>query len=100
MNFLLKDPIFPGSVSYSLSAIVRRMCYLPHPEFPIARLQKIRDHLASADIASIPADQIHHLMDSLQGELGELQGQIAKTWFYPTFSQTQTQAGQSQRQGY
>jgi hypothetical protein len=76
------------------------MCYLPHPEFPIARLQKIRDHLASADIASIPADQIHHLMDSLQGELGELQGQIAKTWFYPTFNQTQTQAGQSQRQGY
>lgn len=104
MNFLLKDTIFPGSVSYSLAAIVRRMCYLPHPEYPIAKVQRIRDQLASADITAIPADQIHVLMDSLQGEMGVLQGQIANTWFYPTFNQTQTQSqsgqSQTQRQGY
>jgi uncharacterized alpha-E superfamily protein len=93
MNFLLTDKVFPGSVGYSLSAMGRRMRYLPDPESPMTMAQSIFDHLEAQDLSSIPADQVHTLMDYFQVELGGLHGEIAKTWFYPDHAgQQQTQA--------
>lgn len=83
MRFLLNDDVFPGSVGYSLSAMVRRMKYLPEREAPQAMAQAIFEHLVAQDISKIPAAEVHTLMDYVQAELGGLHTVIAKTWFYP-----------------
>ena len=83
MRFLLNDEVFPGSVGYSLSAMVRRMKYLPEREAPQAMAQAIFEHLVAQDISKIPAAEVHTLMDYVQAELGGLHTVIAKTWFYP-----------------
>lgn len=85
LNFLLTDKVFPGSIGYSLAAMARRMQYLPDPELPMTMAQRIFEHLGEQDLSTIPANQVHPLMDYLQSELGQLHGEIAKTWFYPDY---------------
>ncbi|HRJ53867.1 MAG TPA: alpha-E domain-containing protein [Candidatus Thiothrix moscowensis] len=93
MRFLLNDDVFPGSIGYCLSAMGRRMRYLPDPELAATMAQRIFEHLQAHDLSTIPAEQVHTLMDYLQVELGVLHGEIAKTWFYPDH------VGQQQSQG-
>ncbi|MEZ5447781.1 MAG: hypothetical protein R3E89_01705 [Thiolinea sp.] len=42
---------------------------------------------------------MHTVMDYLQGELGLLHAEIAKTWFYPDRGEQQQMQSQTQTQG-
>ena len=93
MQFLLADEHFPGSIGYSLAAIGRRMKYLPDPSQPTQMVNQVRDYVLAQDFNAIPAEQIHTVMDHLQGEFGKLHDVIANTWFYPKWEgQTQSQS--------
>ena len=83
IRFLLADEVFPGSVGYSMQAMARRMKYLATPDAPRNMAQGLHDYLALQDLSTIPAEKVHTMMDHLQGQLGQLHGEIAKTWFYP-----------------
>lgn len=93
MRFLLTDHAFPGSIGYCLTAMMRRMQYLPEPTLATTTAESISAHLAAQDLSTIPAAQVHTLMDYLQVELGKLHNVIATTWFYPDH------VGQQQTQG-
>ncbi|MDQ5768890.1 alpha-E domain-containing protein [Thiothrix subterranea] len=93
MRFLMNDNVFPGSVSYSLAAMSRRMRYLPDPEMAMTMAYRVLEHTKREDVGAIPAEKVHTLMDYLQSELGVLHTEIAKTWFYPDSN------GQHQSQG-
>lgn len=93
LRFLLTNHAFPGSMGYCLTAMTRRMQYLPEPALATTMAEGISAHLSTQDLSTIPAAQVHTLMDYLQVELGTLHNAIANTWFYPDHS------GQQQTQG-
>lgn len=88
LEFLIRDPVFPRSLRYSLEDIGYYLNCLPNPEVAITMKQRISEHLQQADIKE---SRFHPLMDYLQEQLGTLHEEIANCWFYPDFSAGQTQ---------
>ncbi|MEZ5534009.1 MAG: alpha-E domain-containing protein [Thiolinea sp.] len=96
LPFLMMDEAFPRSLYYTLTAIGRFLEQLPEPEIPLVMQQRLLEHLQQQDIPSLlPDGQVHTVMDYLQGELGLLHAEIAKTWFYPDRNDQQQLQSQS-----
>ena len=97
LPFLMMDTTFPRSLFYTLTAVGRYLQQLPDPEIPLVMQQRVLEHLKGQDIPSLlPEGQVHTVMDYLQGELGLLHAEIAKTWFYPDRGEQQPMQLQSQ----
>lgn len=96
LPFLMMDGDFPRSLFYTLTATGHYLRQLPDPGIPLVMQQRLVDYLKAQDISSLlPEGQVHTVMDYLQGELGLLHAEIAKTWFHPDRDEQQ----QSQSQG-
>jgi uncharacterized alpha-E superfamily protein len=101
LEFLIRDRLFPRSLSYSMNTIGHYLTELPNPDTVTVMQQQIADHLQKTDIMET---RFHPLMDYLQEQLGTLHEEIANHWFYPDFSvqkmqeQSQSSSTQSQSQ--
>ena len=94
LQFLCQDSQFPRSLLYSLQGAKYYLGRLPDPSKVQAISARIEQEFAQQNVTAIPVDEIHRLMDRLQGDLTILHSDIAQTWFYPEtdFSQFQAQS--------
>ncbi|WGZ92746.1 MAG: hypothetical protein QJT81_12900 [Candidatus Thiothrix putei] len=74
----MNDNVFPGSVSYFLAAMSRRMRYLPDPEMAMTMAYRVLEHTKREDVGAIPAEKVHTLMDYLQSEITPATNLIAR----------------------
>ncbi len=85
LDFLITDRALPRSLSFSLASIGSYLKLLPNPEDTIATQQQILENLSDYRSSTIPPDQAHFRMDSLQMRLIELHKKISARWFHPDF---------------
>lgn len=81
LNYLLKNPDFPGAVHHCLREIADNVKLLPNAEPLSRRLAELERQLLAIDIERTTPLQLHHILDGLQTEFNKLHGQIAETWF-------------------
>jgi uncharacterized alpha-E superfamily protein len=86
LAFLIKNEAFPRSLSFSMGAVATYLSHLPAADEAIAKQGEILQTLLGYNESTIPAEQIHLMMDELQGSLSELNYLIGKSWFYPDYS--------------
>ncbi|WP_022950230.1 alpha-E domain-containing protein [Leucothrix mucor] len=83
LRFLVQSDVFPHAIRYAVMQIAVYVEHLPTPKQVLITQKIVLKHLMSEDVGSIPAEEVHILMDYLQSELTELHVQIAQTWFTP-----------------
>jgi uncharacterized alpha-E superfamily protein len=84
LNFLLRKPEFPRSLSYSTHNIAYNLSCLPNNRKPQLVLRHIEKVIHNAPVAEMDDDVLHAFVDRLQIELGRLHDAIASTYFPPT----------------
>lgn len=80
-TFLLRDAQFPRAVRYCVDELAAALGRLPRSEVPLRAIARIGRLLSETDPKAIDREQLHHFIDDLQLELGQLHGVIASTWF-------------------
>lgn len=80
-TFLLRDAQFPRAVRYCVDELETALARLPRGETPLRAIARISRLLTETDPKAIDREQLHHFIDDLQLELGQLHAAIAQTWF-------------------
>lgn len=86
LAFLMTNNAFPRSLCFSLIAIGNYLQFLPRADNLLARQNKIIEQVNAYDLALIPAEDIHVIMDQFQMEMSELHQTISSIWFHPDFA--------------
>lgn len=86
LKFLITDPCFPRSLSFSINALGKYLNYLPRAEAILDQQAEILATLQQYDAQQYPAESIRLLMDQLQLGLNDLTSELVKNWFYPDYS--------------
>lgn len=81
IGFLFKDERFPRSVAFCLRWIEHALRSLPRHEEPLVRLGPSIENVRESSFASKDAGGLHHWIDGLQIDLGEIHRLIESTWF-------------------
>jgi uncharacterized alpha-E superfamily protein len=81
LDYLLKDPDFPRSVSHCVNEVEACFKRLPKSEGLNDNLKTLASSLMATDIHRITPAQLHDLLDDIQVKLGVTHNQIASTWF-------------------
>jgi uncharacterized alpha-E superfamily protein len=81
LDYLLKDPGFPRSVSHCVNEIEESINRLPRPEGFAVILKMLSGSFMTIDIYSITPTQLHDLLDDIQVKLAITHNQIATSWF-------------------
>lgn len=81
LDYLLKDPDFPRSVSHCVNEVETCFIRLPKSEGLKGNLKTLESSLTATDIHRISPGQLHGLLDDIQVKLGITHNQIASTWF-------------------
>ena len=83
LNFLLKNPDLPRSLSYSLDSIRNSLRRLPRNERPLRACNRARRVLKQTDVAALSGDELLSFIDTCQLQLAELHDFMGRTYFYP-----------------
>jgi uncharacterized alpha-E superfamily protein len=81
VDFLLRDPDFPCSISHCLGEIEQVLADLPRAEAPLAAARAASRTLE--DVAGSPLDHLHDGLDDVQVALASVHDQVATTYFSP-----------------
>ena len=81
IGFLFQDERFPRSVAFCLRWIEHALRSLPRHEEPLVRLGPSIENVRESSFASKDAGGLHHWIDGLQIDLGEIHRLIESTWF-------------------
>ncbi|MBK1723691.1 alpha-E domain-containing protein [Thiocystis violacea] len=94
LRFLLQHAAFPRSVGYCLDTVRVSLEKLPRNEASLRVHGRLKRNLEGVVPGRLSHQQLHAFLDELQVGVGDLHGEIAKTWFPPPLesqSQSQTQ---------
>jgi uncharacterized alpha-E superfamily protein len=83
LDFLLKNPDLPRSLSYSLDSIRNSLRRLPRSERPLRACNRARRILKQADVAALDGAELLSFIDTCQLQLAELNDFLGRTYFYP-----------------
>lgn len=83
VNFVLKDRDFPRAVHACLDELAVSLETLPHPDPPLRLLARLKRHVTGANVPALLQAGLHDFIDTLQGELAELNNAITMEWFLP-----------------
>lgn len=83
VDFLVRDEQFPRAIASCLVRARRACRKLPRGESPLASLDRVMGRLAEDPTEALTAADVAGLMDRIQQRLGEVHGDIARTWFLP-----------------
>jgi len=83
LGFLISNNAFPRSLCFSLIAIGNYLQFLPRSSELMTTQNKIIEQVNAYDLALIPAEEIHVVMDQFQMEMSDLHQTISSTWFHP-----------------
>ncbi len=81
VDFLLRDPDFPGSIRHCLGEIEQVLGELPRAEAPLAAARAASRTLE--DVAGSPLDRLHDGLDGVQLALAAVHDQVTATYFSP-----------------
>jgi uncharacterized alpha-E superfamily protein len=79
VDFLLRDPDFPGSIRHCLSEIETVLGELPRAEAPLAAARAASRTLEK--VAGSPLDVLHDGLDDVELALATVHGEVAGTYF-------------------
>ncbi len=89
VEFLLKDPLFPRSVSNCFKQLLGCFEKLPEAEEPLRALAMASRHIDTADIPELLAKEtLHEYIDAVQLNIANIHTEIATTWFLPQVTET------------
>jgi uncharacterized alpha-E superfamily protein len=81
IRFLMLDPAFPRSVRFCLRRLAEALIALPDSSPVLSAVERLdRAHVA-ADAPGLAPDALHAYIDTLQCELANLHGAIARQYF-------------------
>jgi uncharacterized alpha-E superfamily protein len=81
VRFLLRDRHFPRAVGAALAEVERGLGTLPRNGEALRSLARVRARVDEAPIGEMGLDDLHRLIDEVQGDLGEVHDRIHATWF-------------------
>ena len=83
VRFLFQHPDFPRSVHHCLEALRLSLAKLPRNEGALRVAGRLKRVLEGVEPKRLNQQQLHAFVDELQVGIGELHGEIARTWFPP-----------------
>jgi uncharacterized alpha-E superfamily protein len=86
LDYLLKDPNFPRSVTHCATEVEASINRLPRSEGLTDNLKILTGSLMATEIHRITPIQLHDLLDDIQAKLSITHNQIASTWFLSSHS--------------
>ena len=81
VHFLLRDRHFPRAFGGALAEAERGLGTLPRNGEALRSLARVRRAIEQAPIGEMGLDDLHRLIDEVQGDLGEVHDRIHATWF-------------------
>jgi uncharacterized alpha-E superfamily protein len=87
LDFLLKNPDFPGSIRHCLQEMGDCVAKLPNSTALLQKLEALEQELLTVNMAETTTPtQLHEILDTLQTEFNTLHLQIVETWFLNNLS--------------
>jgi uncharacterized alpha-E superfamily protein len=83
VQFVLKEPSLPRSVSFCLNGIREALQPLKHNREVLRVLNRARRRLSRFDPEGASREELHRFIDRFQLELNTLSDAISRTWFAP-----------------
>ena len=83
LDFLLRSTVFPRAAAHNLMALERCVSHLSNNEQPMAQIQGLINQLNAVDLQEMQGIKLHHFIDDLQAELGNIHNAINVTWLHP-----------------
>jgi uncharacterized alpha-E superfamily protein len=94
VRFLLQDEAFPRAVRHTVGEAEASLAHLPRHEAALRSVVRLQRRVHEARVDELALEDLHLLIDELQGELADIHGHIYATWF----SLEQAATGQTQTQ--
>lgn len=82
VRYLLKDTLFPRTVSYCLGEIEECLSQLPHHAAPMKLLRIAERRLQGMQIDQLTPASRHEYLDAVQSDLARLHDEIAAEYFH------------------
>jgi uncharacterized alpha-E superfamily protein len=82
VNFLLKDPHFPRSVSHCLAEIESSLSVLPKHTLPLKAARQAWRRLSHMRLAGLAPVVLHEYLDQIQADLSAIHEAISQEYFY------------------
>lgn len=98
LRFLLQHPAFPRSVGYCLESLRKSLEKLPRNESTLRVTGRLKRTLEGVAPERLDQHRLHAFLDEFQIGIGELHGEIARTWFPPVPESEPQSHAQSQSQ--
>jgi uncharacterized alpha-E superfamily protein len=81
IRYLMKDPVFPRSVAYTIAEAQVAVSTLPRSRAPLRALGRLQRRLNEADLQHMSLDELHAFIDELQAGFNDVHQQIWGVWF-------------------
>lgn len=81
LDFLLKNPTLPRSLTYALNSLRNSLRPLPRNEQALRALNRLRRFLAQADAAKLEREALRAFLDDFQLQLANVHEQVHKSYF-------------------
>ncbi len=81
LEFLLKNPDFPGSVNFCLQELGANIQKLPNSQAIHQNLTQLQHDFMAIDIKHVAPSELHTILDGLQVSLNSLHDLIQEAWF-------------------
>ena len=83
LDFLLKNPDLPRSLTYSLDSMRNSLRRLPRSERPLRACNRARRILKQTDVTVLDGTELLGFVDTCQLQLAQLHDFMGRTYFYP-----------------
>lgn len=81
VEFLIKNPALPRSLTYSLSSMLNSLRALPRNERVLRAVNRLRRHIAQADTTNLEGEALREFLDDFQLQLANVHEHVNKTYF-------------------
>ncbi len=81
IRYLLKDPLFPRSVAFTIAEVQVALSTLPRSRAPLRAIGRLQRRLNETRTQEMSLDDLHAFIDELQAGFNEVHAQIGSTWF-------------------
>jgi uncharacterized alpha-E superfamily protein len=87
LRFLFKSAAFPRAVNHCCERMRASLERLPRNEAALRVAGRLSRKLLGTEVQRLTQTELHRFVDELQLDIGDLHGEIARTWFPPRFGE-------------
>ena len=81
LEFLIKNPRLPRSLTYALNGLRNSLRALPRNERVLRALNRLRRYIAQVDSATLEGEALRDFLDDFQRQLASVHDHVNKTYF-------------------